>query len=359
MEQKKIFSLVPPLEVLINHLDSPSEHFQAKEFLSGLKVDTSSAFPILEPKKMAVLEERRSKNSQWHHRYLRALTLHAGLEEAVASVALNESGEAQEVINLRARAQSEQLLRSHSLLPPRSSGNQGQGQGFLGLCPQDLCSKIKKYTDEVGTETFLSSRVEEILKDRAFSVARFLYPQALDPECSSGSAAACSHIANIPNRIKEIQSSTKLEQVQLSEILVESDKCLWENLKITLQKFQILLHLASLKLKDQALIDQTRIEHLQAWFNAISAKVKVITAQVELKTYTSTTVPALINIRSLLDSRLEGLKTDIAKVQAMLLQYDCAGPEMRTLASEYADVLQKIEEKESYLARLNRDNISY
>ncbi|CAM9336070.1 unnamed protein product [Heterosigma akashiwo] len=55
---------------------------------------------------------------------------------------------------------------------------------------------------------------------------------------------------------------------------------------------------------------------------------------------------------------MEELKDDIAQIQAKLSEYDCAGPVLTALANDFATLLEKIEEKNSYLNRLKTSSAS-
>jgi len=263
-------------------------------------------------------------------------------------------------------------------LPPCTSSQDG-GKGS-GTAPDAGNASTSAEKEALGM--YLTERVEHRLRDLARSVAIFLRPPPPPPSAGGGQVGlqepqeevgpggGTAHhlvveedgpvvhtlIKQLPETVQSMKKSLQSERAQLRVEVDQEHQARLEYLKALVEQQQALVKLAVQRLHGpHQQLQEAQCAHLKAWFAAVSTKLGAMIAQVEAQTYTSTTVPALLTIRSHLDVKLHEVKEEAKKAEVLLMQYSAGGDELRELAQEYGQVCSKTKEKESYLERLRHE----
>ena len=113
--------------------------------------------------------------------------------------------------------------------------------------------------------------------------------------------------------------------------------------------------LAEDKVSLQPKWDLPRKEFLLAFCEAQVLKVARLQSEIRVDTYTPQTTPALAKIRELVLAEKRQAEAERDSNQALLAEYEAAGPPMLQLAKQYATITKDIEDKAWALQKVRED----
>ncbi|XP_010545512.1 PREDICTED: AUGMIN subunit 4 [Tarenaya hassleriana] len=225
---------------------------------------------------------------------------------------------------------------------------------FLGLTPAYLChvqlQNMPMSMDMADYQMFLAREIEARLKDKCDKLA---YAIVDDADSSSGNQNSS---ARLPERVKLIIEEIEREEADLREDLYSADRKFTEYYNVLEQILGVLIKLVKdLKLQRQHEYDELQKTWLCKRCETMSAKLRVLEHVLLLETYTRESIPALHKIRSYLVEATEEASAAYNKAVTRLREYQGVDPHFDTIARQYHDIVQKLENMQWTIHQVEMD----
>ncbi|XP_021905885.1 AUGMIN subunit 4 [Carica papaya] len=225
---------------------------------------------------------------------------------------------------------------------------------FLGITPSYLWQAQLQQSplsmDMTNYQMSLSSEIEARMKAKCDKLADCIID---DIDSSSGNQNSS---ARLPERVKLIIEEIEREEATLREDLYSADRKFAEYYNVLEQILGVLIKLVKdLKLQHQHKYDELHKTWLCKRCETMSAKLRVLEHVLLLETYTKESVPALHKIRKYLVEATEEASIAYNKAVTRLREYQGVDPHFDTIARQYHDIVQKLENMEWTIHQVKMD----
>ncbi|KAL8127308.1 AUGMIN subunit 4 [Apium graveolens] len=172
-----------------------------------------------------------------------------------------------------------------------------------------------------------------------------------DIDSSTGNSSA-----RLPERVKLIIEEIEREEAALREDLYSADRKFAEYYNVLEQILGVLIKLVKdLKLQHQHKYDELQKTWLCKRCETMSAKLRVLEHILLLETYTEESIPALHKIRKYLVEATEEASLSYNKAVTRLREYLGVDPHFDTIARQYHDIVQKLENMQWTIHQVEMD----
>lgn len=172
-----------------------------------------------------------------------------------------------------------------------------------------------------------------------------------DIDSSTGNSSA-----RLPERVKLIIEEIEREEAALREDLYSADRKFAEYYNVLEQILGVLIKLVKdLKLQHQHKYDELQKTWLCKRCETMSAKLRVLEHILLLETYTKESIPALHKIRKYLVEATEEASLSYNKAVTRLREYLGVDPHFDTIARQYHDIVQKLENMQWTIHQVEMD----
>ncbi|CAI8034886.1 HAUS augmin-like complex subunit 4 [Geodia barretti] len=219
---------------------------------------------------------------------------------------------------------------------------------LLGLSSDHLRLAGGRPLTGTGKEAVLRE-VQERLKAKCLRVAQW----HSEGKASGSESLQLAKAAQLPGLVAQQINSLDSVEAQLREKRKENALRQHQHYKILVETSEM-LHgaLEQARLGSVARSEQVRLDYLQARTTALLGKQDVMYYQLLKGICSDGRLQALKEIRSLMAARLRGVEEQLAQTQHTLRHYHSLGPELASLAQQYAATLAEIENKQWALTEL-------
>ncbi|KAL1814901.1 hypothetical protein ACET3Z_017475 [Daucus carota] len=223
---------------------------------------------------------------------------------------------------------------------------------FLGITPSYLwrtqLQQEPLSNDMTEYQMPLLREIESRLKAKCDKLADAFID---DIDSSSGNSSA-----RLPERVKLIIEEIEREEAALREDLYSADRKFAEYYNVLEQILGVLIKLVKdLKLQHQHKYDELHKTWLCKRCETMSAKLRVLEHILLLDTYTNESIPALHKIRKYLVEATEEASLSYNKAVTRLREYLGVDPHFDTIARQYHDIVQKLENMQWTIHQVEMD----
>ncbi|WOG82292.1 hypothetical protein DCAR_0101455 [Daucus carota subsp. sativus] len=223
---------------------------------------------------------------------------------------------------------------------------------FLGITPSYLwrtqLQQEPLSNDMTEYQMPLLREIESRLKAKCDKLADAFID---DIDSSSGNSSA-----RLPERVKLIIEEIEREEAALREDLYSADRKFAEYYNVLEQILGVLIKLVKdLKLQHQHKYDELQKTWLCKRCETMSAKLRVLEHILLLDTYTNESIPALHKIRKYLVEATEEASLSYNKAVTRLREYLGVDPHFDTIARQYHDIVQKLENMQWTIHQVEMD----
>nr|XP_017249328.1 PREDICTED: AUGMIN subunit 4-like isoform X1 [Daucus carota subsp. sativus]XP_017249329.1 PREDICTED: AUGMIN subunit 4-like isoform X2 [Daucus carota subsp. sativus] len=223
---------------------------------------------------------------------------------------------------------------------------------FLGITPSYLwrtqLQQEPLSNDMTEYQMPLLREIESRLKAKCDKLADAFID---DIDSSSGNSSA-----RLPERVKLIIEEIEREEAALREDLYSADRKFAEYYNVLEQILGVLIKLVKdLKLQHQHKYDKLQKTWLCKRCETMSAKLRVLEHILLLDTYTNESIPALHKIRKYLVEATEEASLSYNKAVTRLREYLGVDPHFDTIARQYHDIVQKLENMQWTIHQVEMD----
>ncbi|ERN19654.1 hypothetical protein AMTRI_Chr02g214960 [Amborella trichopoda] len=235
------------------------------------------------------------------------------------------------------------------------AGIGGVPSRFLGVTPgflrQTQLNQIPFNEDISEYQMSVAREIEARLKAKCEKVS-----DAFVMEEKDSSAISQFQSARLPERVKLIVDKIEREEAALREDLCSADRKFAEYYNVLEQILAVLIKLVKdLKLQHQHQYDELRKTWLCKRCETMNAKLRVLEHLLLRDTYTQDSIPALHKIRKYLMEATEEASIAYNKAVTRLREYQGVDPHFDTIARQYHDILQKLEEMQWTIRQVEMD----
>ncbi|KAA8526980.1 hypothetical protein F0562_008791 [Nyssa sinensis] len=197
----------------------------------------------------------------------------------------------------------------------------------------------------------LFREIEARLKAKCDKLADSFIIDDIDPSNGSQNSSA-----RLPERVKLIIEEIGREEKALRDDLYSADRKFAEYYNVLEQILGVLIKLVKdLKLQHQHKYDELQKTWLCKRCETMNAKLRVLEHILFLETYTQESIPALHQIRKYLVEATEEASLAYHKAVTRLREYQGVDPHFDTIARQYHDIVQKLENMQWTIRQVEMD----